>query len=247
VTAVIGAESDPDDVTHDALLRGRVQLIQPARGFRSSLDPVLLAGFVSPPYGRFVDIGCGAGPVSFLLLARDPGASGVGVEIQPRLARLATLGAQANGYRERLEVHAADVRTVGDLGGGFDLVVTNPPFRPLGTGVLPPDEERSIANHELTLRLGEWLDAGTRMLGPAGRLAAIFPTERWPELAAGLTARGLSPARLRPVAARPQVAPRRLLVEARRGPRGAVAMAPPLVVHDGAGFSEEMRRLLGEG
>jgi tRNA1Val (adenine37-N6)-methyltransferase len=246
VTIVIGGDCDPDDVTHDALLRGRVQLIQPARGFRSSLDPVLLAGFVAPPYGRFVDIGCGAGPVSFLLLARDPCASGVGIEIQPRLARLATLGAEANGYRDRLEVHAVDVRTVGDL-GRFDLVVTNPPFRPLGTGVLPPDEERSIANHELTLRLGEWLDAGARMLGPGGRLAAIFPTERWPELAAGLTARGLAPARLRPVAARPQMAPRRLLVEARRGPSGAVAMAPPLVVHDGAGFSEEMRRLLGEG
>jgi tRNA1Val (adenine37-N6)-methyltransferase len=243
---MIGADSDEGDVTHDALLRGRVHLIQPARGFRSSLDPVLLAGFVAPPYGRFVDIGCGAGPVSFLLLARDPAASGIGVEIQPRLARLATRGARANGYDCRFEVHTADVRTVGALGGGFDLVVTNPPYRPLGTGVLPPDEERSIANHELTLRLDEWLDAALGMLGPRGRLAAIFPAERWPALAAGLTARSLPPVRLRPVAARPESPARRLLVEAQRGHPGPVTIAPPLVVHDGEGFSTEMRRLLGE-
>jgi tRNA1Val (adenine37-N6)-methyltransferase len=184
--------------------------------------------------------------VSFVLLARDPAASGIGIEIQPRLARLAVLGARANGYHGRFEVRVADVREVGPLGGGFDLVVTNPPFRALGTGVLPPDEERSIANHELTLRLDQWLDAAAGMLGAGGRLAAIFPAQRWPELAAGLTARGLAPARLRPVASRPEAAPHRLLVEARRGPGGAVAMASPLVVHEGAGFSAEVRRLLGE-
>jgi tRNA1Val (adenine37-N6)-methyltransferase len=243
---MITGDSDDGDVTYDALLRGRVRLIQPARGFRSSLDPVLLAGFVPPPYGRFVDIGCGTGPVSFMLLARDPNATGVGIEIQPRLARLAALGARANGYQERFEVRAADVRQLGALGGAFDLVVTNPPFRPLGTGVLPPDEERSIANHELTLRLDQWLDAAASMLGAGGRLAAIFPAQRWPELAAGLTARGLAPVRLRPVASRPDTAAHRLLVEARRGLGGAVAMAPPLVVHEGNGFSPEVRRLMGE-
>jgi tRNA1Val (adenine37-N6)-methyltransferase len=181
-----------------------------------------------------------------LLLARDPMAEGIGIEIQPRLARLAALGADANGYRARFEVRAADVREVGALGGGFDLVVTNPPFRPVGTGVLPPDQERSIANHELTLRLGDWLDAAVAMLVPGGRLAAIFPADRWRELADGLVRRGLTPARLRPVLSRRQAAPHRLLVEARRAPAGALSVAPPLVVHEGQGFSREMRGLLGD-
>ena len=58
-----------DAITTDTLLRGRVTLLQPTRGFRSSLDPVLLAAFVGPPFGRFVDIGCGTGAVAFLLAA----------------------------------------------------------------------------------------------------------------------------------------------------------------------------------
>ena len=67
-----------DETTADRLLGGRVVIHQPARGMRISLDPVLLAGFIGAPYGRFLDIGAGTGALSFLLLARDPGATGVG-------------------------------------------------------------------------------------------------------------------------------------------------------------------------
>jgi len=93
-----------EDVTADALLDGRVRIFQPARGARMSLDPVLLAGFIAPPYGRFLDIGCGTGVVSFLLLAADPAASGVGVELQPELARLAVAGRDRNGFGARLAI-----------------------------------------------------------------------------------------------------------------------------------------------
>src|SRR6478672_6787360 len=93
-----------DGITADTLLRGRVRIYQPARGARMTLDPVLLAGFVAPPYGRFLDIGCGVGPISFQLLAHDPETTGVGVEIQPRLAALAARGRDANGWGGRLEI-----------------------------------------------------------------------------------------------------------------------------------------------
>jgi tRNA1Val (adenine37-N6)-methyltransferase len=236
-------------VTYDALLRGRVRLIQPARGFRSSLDPVLLAGFVRPPYGRFVDIGCGAGPLSFLLLDQDPLASGIGVEIQPRLARLAERGARANGYGARFVVHTGDARACAGagIGGGYDLVVTNPPFRRVGTGVLSPSSERSLANYEVALRLADWLDAAAALLAPHGRLAAVFPATRWEELQAGLCARQLHPVRARLVVSRAGEAARRLLVEAHRAAAPlALAWDPPLVVHGTGGFSPEMSAMLGE-
>ena len=93
---------DEQDITSDTLRAGRVRIFQPARGARMSLDPVLLEGFLPPPHGRFLDIGCGTGALSFLLLARDPAARGVGVELQPRLAALAVRGRDENGWRERL-------------------------------------------------------------------------------------------------------------------------------------------------
>jgi tRNA1Val (adenine37-N6)-methyltransferase len=256
-----GDAAAAEEVTEDALLRGRIKLYQPVRGFRSSLDPVLLAGFVAPPFGRFLDIGCGTGALAFLLLARDPAAKGVGLELQPRLARLAARGVAANGFGWRFHVLNADAREppAPALGGGFDLAVSNPPFQPVGQGDLPPDPERRVAHHEVELKLGQWLDLAARQVRPGGRVAAVFTAPRTGELLAGMNARGLRPCRLRLVHPRPQEPATRVLVEAVRpeeadpaaGTAGAPAAPgpveePPLYLHVGRGYSPEVRRMLGE-
>jgi tRNA1(Val) A37 N6-methylase TrmN6 len=237
---------DEAEVTRDTLLRGRVQLLQPRDGHRASLDPVLLAGFLAPPFGRFLDIGCGTGALAFLLLARDEAASGVGVEIQPRLAQLAEQGRAANGFGDRLRIVRGDVREAGVVDAqAFDLVAANPPFRPVGTGVLPPVSEKALAHHEVTLTLAGWLDVAARALGPGGRLGTIFPFDRWEELRAQLSGRGLAVARFRLVVPRAGGVPGRVLVEARRG-SGEGYEEEPLVVHDETGYTAPVRAMLGE-
>ena len=238
-----------DEVTHDRLLRGRVKLIQPARGFRSSLDPVLLAAFVAPPFGRFLDIGCGTGALSFLLLARDPDATGVAVEVQPRLAALAARGRDENGWQARLDIVEGDARQRLDAvrAAGFDLCATNPPFRSLGEGHAPPDRERAIAHHEVSLTLDDWVACAARAARPGGRVAAVFPAERSVELLAAFVAHDLAPARLRfvhPLADRPAS---RLLIEAERGGRRPLSVEPPLILHaEGERYTPEVLRMLGE-
>jgi tRNA1(Val) A37 N6-methylase TrmN6 len=233
-------------ITRDTLLRGRVKLLQPRDGYRSNLDPVLLAGFLRPPFGRFLDIGCGTGALSFLLLVYDAAATGIGVEIQARLAELAEQGRAENGLAERWQVALGDARKAGVVErDAFALVATNPPFRPVGTGVLPPDTEKALAHHEVTLTLADWLDVAVGALRPAGRLATIFPFARWEELQAGLRARGFSVARSRLVVPRADGSPGRVLVEARQG-KAEAQQEPPLVVHDSSGYTVEVRRMLGE-
>jgi tRNA1Val (adenine37-N6)-methyltransferase len=238
-----------DSVTADTLLHGRVRLYQPARGARMSLDPVLLAGFLPHPYGRFLDIGCGAGPLSFLLLARDPAATGLGVEIQPRLASLARRGRDDNGWAARLEIVEGDVRQVDSriAERAFDLVVTNPPYRTVESSPPSPDRERALAHHEITLRLAEWIDVAARAVRGSGRVGAILPAARAAELLSALAARGLRPLRTRAVLPRGSQPPSRILVEA--APAGALSPGPepPLVVHEADGsFTPEVRRLLGD-
>jgi tRNA1Val (adenine37-N6)-methyltransferase len=245
---------DDDGVTADTLLKGRVRIYQPARGARMSLDPVLLAGFVAPPYGRFLDIGCGAGPISFLLLARDQAATGVGVEIQPRLAALAARGRDENGWGDRLEIVEGDVRGLGErLGAGsFDLVITNPPYRTVESSPPSPNPERALAFNEIALRLAEWVEVAAGVVRPGGRVAAILPVERAPELGLALRKGLLRPVRIRRVHPRAGEPASRVLVEARRdyGDNFVIEGAteePPLIVHGAdRGFTSEVRRMLGE-
>jgi tRNA1Val (adenine37-N6)-methyltransferase len=246
-TSLASPSSGGSDVTVDTLLGGSVTLVQPARGFRVSLDPVLLTAFVARPFGRFLDIGCGAGAVSFLLLARDAAATGVAVEIQPALAALAEEGRARNGWDARLSIRRGDVRALDLPAASFDLVVTNPPFRRVAGGHLSPDPSRAMANHEVTLALAEWADVAARAVRPGGRVAAVFPADRADELCAALQASGLSPARLRRVHPHADRPPTRVLVEAVRG-AATLLVEPPLIVHAQAGsgerFTAEVSRML---
>ena len=244
------ADEADSETTEDTLLGGRVTLIQPRRGFRSSLDPVLLARFLAPPYGRFLDIGCATGALSFSLLAGDARASGVGVELQPRLARLAALGRERNAVVERFKLLEGDVRvpatTVGLGLESFDLVATNPPFRRVERGQSSPDGERAVANHEVTLTLVEWLEVARRLVKVGGRVGVVYAAERLPELLGGLSERDLTPVRLRAVHPFADRAAVRVLVEAQRGSRRPLAIEAPLILHEGdpPRFTEQARALL---
>ena len=240
---------DDSDITTDTLRAGRVRIFQPARGARMSLDPVLLEGFLPPPHGRFLDIGCGTGALSFLLLARDPAATGVGVELQPRLAGLAVRGRDENGWQQRLESVTDDVRAAGDRLGAarFDLVATNPPYRTLAGSRRPPDDERALAHQESALSLPEWVACAARAVRPGGRVAAIFPAERAADLLAELRARDLIPVRFRSVHPHAGDPASRVLVEAERGGRRPLIVEAPLVLHvAGARYTPEVLRLLDE-
>lgn len=242
-----------DDVTVDTLFRERVTLLQPARGFRSSLDAVLLASFVRPPFGRFVDVGCATGAVGFSLAALDAAATGVGVEIQPRLAALARRGLTRNDFDGRVAIVEADIRRAAGRPplprAGFDLVVSNPPFRPLAGGVVSPDPEIAQAHHELTLTLSECLDAAAVLRKPNGRVALILLASRVGELVSGLAGRGLAPRRLRFVHPTLDKPASRVLVEAGDDPGGAppCEVEAPLALRGADGHSDEMRKILGEG
>lgn len=248
---VDGAADGAGEVTIDTLLRGRVTLVQPARGFRSSLDPVLLAAFVAPPFGRFVDIGCGTGAVAFLLAARDPDARGVAVELQPRLAALARMGLARNTFTERLEIREGDIRTTTHDGtlphGAFELVVSNPPFRSTADGPPSPDQERAVAHHELTLNLDALVACAAALLAPTGRLAAIHAASRLDEILAALPRNGLTPTRLRmihPYADRPAT---RVLFEARPNASHASPLVTEhrLVLHSPGGtYTPEVDAIL---
>lgn len=81
------------------------------------------AGLTRP---RILDIGVGAGPVLCALLSELTEATGVGIDLSADACRLAQRNIARLGLSRRSEVHCigmTDFRS-----GGFDLVVSNPPY-----------------------------------------------------------------------------------------------------------------------
>lgn len=241
-----------DDLTRDEILRGRLTLLQPKVGYRFSLDPLLLADFVGPPpYGTVADLGAGVGVVGLLLGRGDPAARVTLVELQPRLAQLCRDNAAHNGLSERTTVVEGDIldravqRRLG--GASFDLVVSCPPYYPIGKGGINPDGEEAIARHELRLPLIDLVRVARRLIGFRGQVVLVYPSPRLPEMLTHLSAEGLQPTRLRLVYPRPGEPAQRALVSAIKGGRGGLTIDPPFVVRDEAGnYTPEARQALGE-
>jgi tRNA1Val (adenine37-N6)-methyltransferase len=221
-------------------------LAQPRDGYRFSIDPLLLIDFVKPPYGRIVDFCAGVGVVGLGLCTRDEAARATLVEIQPWLARLAQRNAADNGMGERVDVCSEDLRGALRDAASFSVAVANPPYRTLDEGPASPDEQIAIAQHEIKVTLPEIADAMRKRLVPGGRAALVYPAARVAHLLATLEGSGLRPVRARFVHPRANEPANRVLVEANKGARSPLVVEPPLVIYDGATYTDEARRILGD-
>lgn len=242
-----------EELTLDELVRGRIRVYQPRAGYRVNVDSLLLAWFCGPPpYRRVVDLCAGTGVIGLALASRDPASRVTLAELQPQSAALARRNVEVNGLAGRVdvvEVDLSDVRASREAlpGAAFDRVVASPPYFTLASGPPVPDEREAIARHEIRLTLGGLCKAARRVLAPSGKAAIVFPSERLAELLAGLMAERLTPIRMQLVHPKPGMAANRVLVEAQKGGKGGLVVAPPLFVRDESGrYGREAREALGE-
>ncbi|MDO8606364.1 MAG: methyltransferase [Phaeospirillum sp.] len=235
--------------TEDRLLGGRIGLRQPACGYRAAIDPVMLAAAVAAKPGESVlDLGCGVGAAALCLLARLPQLQITGLELQPELAGLARLNAEANGRSESFRVVEGSVAAIPPTLGGFDHVMTNPPFHRPEQGTPPPGVIKEIANVEGEVDLAMWVKASMRLLKPKGRMAAIHRADRLADLLAALRGSGAGAIRILPLWPKAGRPAGRVLVLARKGSRAPLELLPGLVLHrDDGGFTEAAEAVLRGG
>lgn len=77
---------------------------------------------------RIADLGTGSGAIILALLSELPGAIGIATDINLAALRTARGNAERNGLAQRTHFVACDYTSA--LLGGFDLVVSNPPYIP---------------------------------------------------------------------------------------------------------------------
>jgi len=231
-----------------AFLDGRLQILQPERGYRFAADAPILAHFIRcDPADRLVEIGTGCGIIPLILFVKKRFLRLVAVELQPALAELARANVRRHGADTAIRIVTADVRDLApaDVDAPADVVFANPPYRRVGAGRLNPDPEKAAARHELSLDLADLFAAARRFLAPGGRFDLIHLWERRADVAAAAAAAGFHPGRSRQVLAFPHSRQPRMFLHSWH-PAPAEAFAePPLVIHEKPGVhSEAFRRII---
>lgn len=218
----------------DDLVYGELKLIQRKDGYRYSVDALLLSHFVLLiSKGRVIDLGCGTGVISLILAKRSDAREIIGVEIQGALAGRAKRNVRLNNLEHRIKIIHKDLRKIRSnfKPESFDLVLSNPPFVPLGSGKISQNREKAIARHELKLNMKELIEIGAYLVKRDGSIAFIYPFRRLKELISCLKNNSIYPYRLKFVYHKKQDnVPELFCLEAKKITNSAIKIEPPYIV-----------------
>ncbi|MGE0036313.1 MAG: tRNA1(Val) (adenine(37)-N6)-methyltransferase [Xanthobacteraceae bacterium] len=230
------------EVTEDAVLGGRLRLLQPRRGHRVGHDAILLAAATPARAGeQIVDLGAGVGAAGLAVAARNPDVTVTLVEIDPALAALAAENVQLNGLAARVRVVVLDATAPGRAFASAGLpaetamrVMMNPPFNDPARQRTSPEPARRLAHALPPDALPHWIRTAVRLLRPRGTLTLIWRADGVAEVL-----RALEPAfgevQVLPVHPKPAAPAIRILVRATKLSRAPLSLLPGLILNDDEG------------
>lgn len=233
----MGFMSLPDETLEDLQLKG-LYILQKKDAFRFGMDAVLLSSFVSAKkHQRILDLGTGTGIIPILLAAKTDAEWITGLEIQPEIAAMAKRSVDGNGLNNRVDIVEGDIKDVGTLLGPatYDVVVTNPPYTRVGSGLLNPVESKAIARHEISCTLEDVLVNGASMLKPQGNFFMVHRPDRLTDVLEGMRKVRVEPKFLCMVCPREGDAPSLFLVKGSKNGNPGIKIMPNLVIYDKEG------------
>ncbi|MBM4348331.1 MAG: tRNA1(Val) (adenine(37)-N6)-methyltransferase [Deltaproteobacteria bacterium] len=220
--------------TLDSFFDGRLKILQNKKGYRFSIDAVLLSQFAKIRKGeKVIDLGTGCGILPFLLSQKAKTSLLVGVEIQKSLADCAAKNVILNHLEDRLSILHQDFRQLKTSfpPGSFQVVVSNPPYRKYRTGRINPSEEKSIARHEIKTTLNDLLSIAAYLLPHKGRIYLIFPASRTADLLEALRKKDLEPKCVQFVHSHVGESAKFILIESIKSSGVELNVMPPLILH----------------
>lgn len=209
------------------------QLIQKKKGFRFSVDPVILTDFFSEEKpGKILDIGTGNGIIPILLLKKKGKYNITGIEIQEEIAELARRNMQLNRLQEDVRIISGDVKELKE-GNSFDYVISNPPYMEIDGKKHNEAETKTISRHEVKLNLKELIQNARRLLKPIGKFFLVHRSYRFLEIARELEENGFSINRVKFVYFSKGRESNLVMIEALKGKKSKLKIEEPLFLQDG--------------
>lgn len=236
-----------EEETLDDLIIGNLKIIQPKKGYRFSIDAVLIAHFCClDKVKTVVDLGTGSGVIPLILSQRKREIRVKGIEIQDSMLDRAIRSVQYNGLEDRIEIIRGDIKKIGDFlpPASAELVVCNPPFWRRNEGRISQNPEEAIARHELEVDLETMIRASFYLLTFRGHLAFIQRADRFLEGVKALEKNNMGITRVRWVHSKKGQPAKLVMVEAAKNRPSNMQVLPPLIIYEDNGdYCAELKEI----
>lgn len=170
-----------DDLEYKGL-----KLIQNVEGFCFGIDSILLTNFAKNIKNncKVIDLGTGTGIIPILLAKKTNAEKLVGVEVQEEVANMAKRSVFLNELENKIEILNENILNLKETykAKEFDIVVSNPPYKKLNTGILNKENKKLISRHEITASLEDFISVSSYLLKDFGELYMVHRTERLVDL-----------------------------------------------------------------
>ena len=168
-----------DDLQYNGL-----KIIQNPQFFRFGSDAVELANFVTGgAKDKAVDLGSGSGIIS-ILLAGKKNIKTTAVEIQSEVAKMSMRSVELNGLQDKIDVICTPMQKISEYlpCGSATIVVSNPPYAPVSTGMQALEKTVAISRHEIEVTLKEVVSTASYLLSTGGKFYLVHRADRLAEV-----------------------------------------------------------------
>lgn len=210
------------------------QLIQKPKGFCFGMDAVLLSNFTKVKKGqRVLDLCTGSGVIPILLAAKTEGSWFSGLELQENYADMASRSVLLNHLEDKVNIISGDVKDIKKLfsPASFQVVTVNPPYMTEHHGLKNYYEPKTIARHEVALKLTDVIAAASYVLPENGSFFMIHKPFRLAEIFNVMKEFHLEPKHMRLVYPYVNKEPTMVLIEGLKGGRERITIDAPLIVY----------------
>ena len=192
---------------------------------------------------KIIDFCTGNAPIP-MILSTLTDSNIIGVELQKEIYNLAVQSVKINNLEDRitlLNMNVLDIFNVYET-DSFDLITCNPPyFRVNEFSNLNNNMIKSIARHEIEIKLEDICRISKKLLKNNGSLVLVHRTDRLSEIINMLLKYNLQPKRIRFLYPKELENSNLVLIDARKNGNVGLKVLPPLICHNMDGsYSKEV-------
>ena len=219
----------------DDVLGYDLKIYQNSSYFSFSLDSIILANYANIRLRdkNIVDFCTGNGVIPLIVSKRTKNNI-VGVEIQEKLAELATKSVEYNKLTDRITIVNEDVNEFSSRHlNEFDLVLCNPPyFKVEDKSSFNESYEKMIARHEITFNLEDLCKCCKKVLKDNGNLYIVHRSDRLIDIIETLRKHNLEPKGIRFVYENVSKESTLVLVEAQKCGSVGLKVDSPIILYN---------------
>ena len=234
-----------EDETLEDLPSVNCKIIQKKKGFRFTVDSILLVNFLKLKKNtNLLDIGTGTGIMPLLLCRKEEINLITAVEIETEIAKMFEKTIEINSLKSKIKLINTDIKNYKEE--PFDMIISNPPYMKLNEGYVSPHDYRAGARHEVNLDLKELLINGKRLLKNGGSFNLVYRTNRFMEVLDEARMLNLNAKRVRFIYSKPNQNSDLFMIEMIKEFKCACVVEEPLYIYNEHGeYTEKLKKYYG--